>query len=441
MRYTRTGQMTFSDRVEIEIALCNSGTKISDIAKKLGRHPSTISREIKENRTFIQGTYPYRNDCIRSKTCTQQHVCGDEECRKKCVVCRIKDCHQYCCQYQQRYCSKLHKPPYVCNCCSRKPRCVNERYVYSAKHAQAAVDRRRSESRQHPHVQGEELQALDALVTKLVMQGQPLVHIYGAHKDEIPVSLRSLYTYVDRRNLTIRNLDLRRKTKYKPRKKGKSDLLPGFKNQEYRRGRTYDDYLDYMNDKQGEIVVEMDTVRGCREAGKRLLTMIFRRNSVMLLFLMPDGTADSVHRVFDYLEYGLGIDVFRRLFPVILTDNGSEFKRVNELEMNDDGEYRTSLYYCDPMASWQKGQLEKNHEYIRYVLPQGKSLSKYTQEDITKLMNHINSTRRPRLGNKCPYELVAEDDEDMKALLELLEMHFIPSDKVHLKPDLLKQTH
>lgn len=440
MRYTRTGQMTFSDRVEIEIALCNSGTKISDIAKKLERHPSTISREIKENRTFIQGTYPYNNDCVHSKQCNQQHVCGDEDCRRRCVVCRIKDCHQYCAQYKQRCCSKPHKPPYACNYCSRKSRCTNERYVYSAKHAQAAVDRRRSESRQHPHIQGEELQALDELVTKLVRQGQPLVHIYGEHKDEIPVSLRSLYTYVDRRDFTIRNIDLRRKTKYKPRRKGTKELSKGF-NQEYRMGRTYDDYLEYMADKQDEIVVEMDTVRGCREVGKRLLTMIFRRNSVMLLFLMPDGTADSVHRVFDYLEYGLGIDVFRRLFPVILTDNGSEFKRVNELEMNDDGEYRTSLYYCDPMASWQKGQLEKNHEYIRYVLPKGKSLSKYTQEDITKLMNHINSTKRPRLGNKCPYELVAEDDEDMKALMELLEMHFIPSDKVHLKPDLLKQTH
>ena len=85
-------------------------------------------------------------------------------------------------------------------------------------------------------------------------------------------------------------------------------------------------------------VVEMDTVKGVREQGKRLLTMIFRKNNVMLLFLMPDGKAESVKRVFDYLEAGLGIEVFRRLFPVILTDNGSEFKKVDELEHTTDDE-------------------------------------------------------------------------------------------------------
>lgn len=93
-------------------------------------------------------------------------------------------------------------------------------------------------------------------------------------------------------------------------------------------------------------VTEMDTVKGVRESGKRLLTMIFRKNNVMLLFLMPDGKAESVKRVLDYLETGLGIDVFRRLFPVILTDNGSEFKKVDELELtlDEDGFLQKSYY-------------------------------------------------------------------------------------------------
>lgn len=180
----------------------------------------------------------------------------------------------------------------------------------------------------------------------------------------------------------------------------------------------------------------MDTVRGVRECGKRLLIMIFRKNNVMLLFLMPDGKAESVKRVFDYLEMGLGTEVFNRLFGVILTDNGSEFKKVDELEMTETFEYRSTLFYCDPMASWQKAQLEKNHEYIRYAIPKGKSLNPYRQEDITLLMNHINSIRRPGLDNKSPYELVEADDEDMKLLMDLLKMHLIPPDEVHLTPEL-----
>ena len=96
--------------------------------------------------------------------------------------------------------------------------------------------------------------------------------------------------------------------------------------------------------------------------------------------------------------------------------------------------------YCkDPMASWQKPHIEKNHEFIRYVLPRGKSLDPYDQKDITLLMNHINSIRRPSLDNKAPYELIQPEDKDMWALAELLKMNLIPPDEVHLKADLFRR--
>lgn len=196
---------------------------------------------------------------------------------------------------------------------------------------------------------------MDELITKLVKKGQPLTHIYAEHENEIPVCLRTLYNYIDDGGLTVKNIDLRRKTGYKKRGKGYQPSI-GFANIEFRQGRTYTDFEYAMKVKYTEDeVVEMDTVKGVREQGKRLLTMIFRKNNVMLLFLMPDGKAEPVKRVFDYLETGLGIEVFRRLFPVVLTDNGSEFKKVDELELTTDEDgfliYRTSLYYCDPMAS------------------------------------------------------------------------------------------
>jgi len=282
----------------------------------------------------------------------------------------------------------------------------------------------------------EQMSDMNALITKLVKKGQPLAHIYAEHEEEIPVSLRTLYNYIDAGEMAVKSIDLRRKTGYRPRKK-KAEKSLGFANMEFRKNRSYEDFEKAMETTySGCNVVEMDTVKGVREKGKRLLTMIFRDNNVMLLFLLPDGTAESVKRVFDYLEAGLGLEVFQRLFPIILTDNGSEFKTVQELEQSDTLEYRTHLYFCDPMASWQKGCIEKNHEFIRYVLPKGKSLNPYTQDDITLLMNHINSVIRPGLGNKCPYDLVEGSDEDMKRLMALLKMHPIPADEVHLKPDL-----
>lgn len=437
--YQKEGQMDLSDRIAIETGISNKDS-FKKIGKLLHRHPSTIAHEIKENRTFIPGNYFLRKDCRFVRQHVQHHVCGDESCEENCCRCRRMDCQKYCEKYVSRACLRFEKPPYVCNNCSTKKLCSKDKYIYSAKYADAAVTRRRSESRQGIRISDEKKSEMDELITRLVKKGQPLTHIYAEHENEMPVCLRTLYNYIDDGELTVKNIDLRRKTGYKKRGRGHQPSL-GFANMEFRQGRTYTDFEYAMKAKYTEDeVVEMDTVKGVREQGKRLLTMIFRRNNVMLLFLMPYGKAESVKRVFDYLEAGLGIEVFRRLFPVILTDNGSEFKKVDELELTSDEDgflvYRTSMFYCDPMASWQKGCIEKNHEFIRYAIPKKKSLNPYNQDDITLLMNHINSIKRPGLGNKSPYELVGEDDEDFHELLRLLKMHLIPPDEVHLMPDL-----
>ena len=426
--------MDLSDRIAIEVGITRKDS-FRKIAQLLRRHPTTIAKEVMQNRTYIRGNYWQGKDCYYVRKAVMHHICGDTECQRNCCACQY-DCRKACPRYRSVACHRYEKPPYVCNSCQERNRCQKERYVYSAKHADAAVARRRSESRQGVRITPEEMRDLDSLVTKLVRKGQPLVHIYAEHKDEIPVGLRSLYTYIDKGLLKVRNIDLRRKTGYKPRK-GTRKELPF--SQKYREGRAYEDFERLSEHMDSNIVTEMDTVNGVRETGKRILTMIMRKNSVMMMFLMPDGTADSVVRVFDYLERGLGIEAFRRLFPVFLTDNGSEFKRVDALELSDDLQHRTSIYYCDPMASWQKPHVEKNHEYIRYVLPKGKSFNPYTQEDISLLMNHINSTRRPSLNNMAPYELVDTDDEDMMALFKLMKMHLIPADEVHLKPDLFSK--
>lgn len=434
--YRRSGQMDLTDRVAIETGLCR-GESFKRIAKRIGRHPSTVAHEVRDNRTHIKGTYHAGKDCKLAKTCTERGLCGASEgsCRIRCKYCEGTDCRNLCRRYVSAVCHKPDKPPYVCNTCKNRRLCIKDKYIYTAPYADAAVSRRRSESRQGIRITTEQKAFVDELVTRLVKKGQPLTHIYAEHKTEMPMSLRSLYNYIDAGELTIRNIDLRRKTGYRQRRKNHKGVTKGFADKRYREGRTYEDFESVMKD-SGLSVIEMDTVKGARERGKRLLTMIFRDNSVMLLFLLPDGKAESVKRVFDYLERGLGPERFTRLFPVILTDNGSEFMRPRDLEFTEDRIQRTDIFYCDPMASWQKPHIEKNHEYIRYVIPRGKTLNPYTQEDMTLLMNHINSTRRQGLGNKAPYELINEDDEDMWALFRLLKMDLIPPDEVHLMPNL-----
>ena len=92
-------------------------------------------------------------------------------------------------------------------------------------------------------------------------------------------------------------------------------------NKKYRETRTYDDFLAYMRKHPDTNYVEMDTVLGKQGKGKRMLTMLFVQQNLMLIFLMRDGKASSVVEHFDWLTSTLGIKTFRKLFPVILTDN------------------------------------------------------------------------------------------------------------------------
>ena len=166
------------------------------------------------------------------------------------------------------------------------------------------------------------------------------------------------------------------------------------------------------------------------------LTMFFRNCSLMLMFLLEEQTQKEVTRIFDHLTELLGIELFQKLFEVILTDNGHEFQDRQSLEYSKNGEVRTRIYYCDPNRSDQKGAFEKNHEYIRYVLPKGTSFEKMTDKTTLLLLNHINSEKRDSLNGHSPYEVsrLLLDNRLHKAL-GLAE---IPADEVTLIPALIK---
>ena len=157
---------------------------------------------------------------------------------------------------------------------------------------------------------------------------------------------------------------------------------------------------------------------------------------MMEAILLDANTQDQVARAFNVIYDALGRDTFRACFPIILTDNGSEFKAPDALEKDEFGNERTKIFYCEPMASYQKPHVEKNHEYIRYILPKGKSFDHLTQDLITLMMNHINSTARIGLNRQTPYRLA----ELLlgETFLESLSLKQVSSDEVHLKPALLK---
>lgn len=184
-------------------------------------------------------------------------------------------------------------------------------------------------------------------------------------------------------------------------------------------------------------IVEMDTVEGIK-GGKVFLTLLFRRSKFMLIYLMEEKTMKCVEEKFKEIKEILGKELYQKIFEVILTDNGSEFFDPMSIEKDEEtGEIVSHVFYCDPASSWQKGAIEKNHEYIRYVLPKGSSFDELTQEKTNILISNINSISRDTLNGKTPYEamtLVITEE-----IIAKLGIQKIKADDVNLSPKLLKE--
>ena len=168
--------------------------------------------------------------------------------------------------------------------------------------------------------------------------------------------------------------------------------------------RKYSDFIEYINDNPELNIVEMDTVKELKDEIDCFLTLLWRKSKFMLIFKLESQTMEEVTRIFEIIQTLIPLDIYKNLFQVILTDNGHEFFDVNNIEcIHNTGEYVTHLFFCDPHASRQKGTLEKNHEFIRYVLPKGSSFKNINQEDCNYIMNNINSLCRDSLNDKSPY--------------------------------------
>ena len=213
------------------------------------------------------------------------------------------------------------------------------KYYYRSKVADATYRDNLSASRKGLGVSQSELTHIDQIVSPLVLRGQSLAHIHANHEDEIGVSQRTLYNYFDLNLFEARNIDLRRKVRFRPRRKKR--VTP--KDTKCRLGRTYEDFELFLRDHPDTPVVEMDTVEG-EKGGKVLLTLFFRNCSLMLAVLMDACSQKCVKSAIDTIYSALGHQVFKDCFPVILTDNGSEFKDPWTIECDKNGNHRTRVF-------------------------------------------------------------------------------------------------
>jgi len=423
--------ITDLERMEIEHEL-KQRSSLKKIAEKIGKHHSSISREILARRIpSSKGAFGrITNRCISRGLCNRRQLCMDKpDCTRRCSTCRA--CNALCPDFVEEICSRPASPPYVCNGCADEAACVLHKFYYLHKLAHRTYREILTGSREGANITEEELISLDELVSPLIRQGQSLHHILVNNPDCFTMNDKTLYRYVAGGLLQAKNGDMPRVCRLKPRagKPVEHKVDTGC-----RIGRTYADYLSFMATAPDLRAVEMDSVIG-RVGGKVLLTLMFPWCGLMLAFLRDRNDSQSVIDAFSHLWNLTDPALYRRLFPVLLGDNGSEFSNPNALEIAPDGELRTRVFYCDPRATNQKARIERNHEFIRMILPKGTSFDRLVQADIDLMMSHINSYSRPSLGDKTPFDLfgyVYGTD-----VLKALGLQRIEPNEILLKPRLL----
>ncbi len=349
-------------------------------------------------------------------------------CKTSCTI-----CNEICAHFVKETCNRHESIPYVCNGCSKRSRCHFDKMIYDAKAAQADYAHVLADSRKGISISEEALIYLDQTVSSGIKRGISVPVIWGQNKSEMPVSVKTIYSYINSGLLTTNNLDLRLKLRRPTRQKSGPELRVDRK---CCVGRTYDKFLSYLEENPYTPIVQADSVIG-RKGGKALLTLYFTNCDLQLMFLRDRNTAASVTTIFNWLKETLGIERFKILFPVILADRGSEFTDPSSIEVDPEtGELVTRVFYCDPMNSNQKSNCERNHELIRYVIPKGVSMDPYSEEQITLLMNHINSYPRKKWNMRSPIELFSEIyGPETASLLGLARIPFL---YINLTPKLLK---
>ena len=385
-------RLTIEDRLLIE-ELLKLNYKLKEIANVIGVHSSTISREIK-----------YR---------------------------RISD-------KRKDLCDKTNKYPFICYNCPKKVHCNKNRYYYNYKQAQKDYERKLKYSRIGIDMSIDEVEYWNEYFKdKIKNKNQPILHIFKNIENEFPRSIQSFYKYVHKGYFpSINDEMLARSFSYKPRNKKKIKTIT--KDNIIKKGRRITDFEKYINDNTNCNIVEMDTVIGQFEDKRCLLTLYFRKSKLMLIFLIKKYKPSEVNKVFKTIRKNIGNDLYKRMFEVILTDNGWEFSTPDDIEFDyETGEKLVSLFYTDSYSSWQKGGIERNHEFIRYIIPKGISFDNLTKKNVTDMMNHINNVQRKSLNYQTPYlNFLKEYGED---ICNKFHLKSIPKDEINLSYKLLNK--
>ena len=414
--------LTVQERIIIEKGIENGSTKAA-IALTIVKDKSTVGKEIKKHRELVHKS-SYKINCANMKNCSHNHVCDN------------------CADFKPFTCNRRDRSPGACNGCSKYTHCRYDKYRYKADFSHKKYREDLVDSRTGINMSYEECKAMADIIVPLIKAGHSPYQIVTNHP-ELNISEKTLYNYIENgifREFGLLDIDLRIKTKRKITKKA-SNKYKKREDKKYLNGRTYDDFINYTAENKNLSVVEMDTVYNNGSTGPFMQTFKFLDYSFMFIVYQEEKTAKSMVEGVDLLEKILGEDLFSEEVAIIKTDRGSEFCDAEGFEKEENESRRTRIFYCDPMASGQKGSLENNHKEIRYICPKEndlKDLGLNSQEKANLIVSHINSQSKEHLKGKSPLEVMEFMNPALYQKFKDFGIERINKDNIVLKPYLLK---
>ncbi len=419
--------LTLAERQIIETGISHGSTKAA-IAKTLGKDKSTIGKEIKLHRVkSFSISYPL--DCSLFPKCKDRNTFL---------------CNPQCPSYIQFTCKRRDRSPGACNGCEKYSRCHYDKYRYSASQADSEYRDSLVSTRLGINATLSQIKELGLLIQPLLKQGQSVYAILQNHP-EINLTEKTLYHYIEEgvfqnAGVSITCMDLKRQVRRKLTKKKSIEYSPR-KDRSYLKGRTHKEYTEFKEMNPDASVVEMDTVYNDGSNGPFLQTFKFMKYDFLFCVYHQQKTSQTMLEGILLLESILGEQIFNEEVMVLKTDRGSEFILAEQTEIRNDGTRRTRLFYCDPMASWQKGSLENIHLLIRDICPKETDLYALgldSQEKANRISSHINSYSKKKLNNKTSFSVLKFFNKEMADKLIDQGLTEIPPDQVILKPYLLK---
>lgn len=392
----RYDRLTKADRRAIEAGL-RERKGCREIAESIGRSPSTVSEEVRRNRTWMARE--------------RRGMAAGE--------------------VPEGTCAHLERWPWACNGCSSYMRSCGRRHrcEYVAIFAQRIAEERLVEARRGINAREEDFERIAFSIRPDLARGLSPEQICLAHP-HLGLAPSTLYRWIERGYFGMSNMDLRRKVGYKRRA---SRAAP--KATSHGPHRSYAAFCA-LGESARARACEMDTVIGRTRDSGCLLTLYLRPCKAQLALLLPAKGADAVASALDGLERALGRQAFSRLFGTVLTDNGPEFSDADAIERSALGEGpRCRVFYCDVRASQQKAGCERNHVELRKILPKGRGISFDALEprDCAVLMSHLNSQPRPSLMGLSPLSMLkAAEPEAAEALMDALGIEEVPYERLDM---------